>query len=92
VMWFGFWVNALSGVVLFAADATTKGATLLFLGKLALVALGVVVIVLTRRHVYGNTPDRPRITTTAKLLAVTSLIVWVAAITAGRLMAYITPT
>jgi hypothetical protein len=92
VMWFGFWINALSGVVLFAADATTKGSTWLFIGKLALVAVGVVVIVLTRRQVYGDSPDHPRITPRAKLLAVTSLIVWIAAIAAGRLMAYVTPT
>jgi hypothetical protein len=92
VMWIGFWVNALSGVMLFAADATTKGATLLFLTKMALVALGVVVIVITRRQVFGNTPDRPRVTTAAKALAATSLLVWIAAIAAGRLMAYIVPT
>jgi hypothetical protein len=92
VMWFGFWVNALSGVALFVADATTKGSTWLFMFKLALVAVGVVLIVLTRRQVFGDSPDHPRITPRAKLLAVASLLVWIAAITAGRLMAYINPT
>jgi len=89
VMWIGFWINAVSGAMLFAADATTKGTTPLFMGKLALVATGVVVIIMTRRQVYGNTPDHPRVNTAAKVLAVTSLLVWVAAITAGRLMAYV---
>jgi hypothetical protein len=92
IMWIGFWVNAVSGVMLFVADATTKGSTKLFMGKLALVAVGVVLIALTRRQVFGDTPDHPRITPRAKLLAVTSLLVWSAAITAGRLMAYIDPT
>lgn len=92
IMWVGFWVNAVSGVMLFVADATTKGSTRLFMGKLALVAVGVVVIVLTRRQVFGDAPDHPRITPRAKLLAVTSLLVWIAAITAGRLMAYLSPT
>ena len=89
VMWIGFWINAVSGVMLFVADATTKGSTRLFMGKLALVAVGVIVIVLTRRQVFGDTPDHPRITPTAKLLAVTSLLVWIATIAAGRLMAYV---
>lgn len=89
IMWIGFWVNAVSGAMLFAADATTKGTTPLFMGKLALVAIGVVVIVMIRRQVYGGTPDRPRVNTTAKVLAATSLLVWIAAITAGRLMAYV---
>ena len=39
--------------------------------------------------VFGTTPDRPRIGATAQVLAATSLVVWVAAITAGRLMAYV---
>ena len=38
-MWIGFRVNALSGVVLLAADATTKAAAPMFLIKLGLVAI-----------------------------------------------------
>ena len=48
VMWFGFWLNLITGLMLFAAH-----------------------------HVAGET------------LAVVSLVVWVAAITAGRFMAYV---
>lgn len=90
VMWIGFWINAVSGVLLFAADATTKGTTWLFMLKLAFVAVGVIVIVLTRRSVYGQGIETPRVNTSAKLLAATSLIVWIAAIAAGRYMAYLT--
>lgn len=89
VMWIGFWLNAVTGAMLFAADATTRGTSRLFIGKLFLVAFGVLVIVAIRRQVFGVTPDRPRIGARAKLLAVTSLAVWIAAITAGRLMAYV---
>jgi hypothetical protein len=89
VMWIGFWINAVSGAVLFAADATTRGTSRLFIGKLFLVLFGVLVIVAIRRQVFGETPERPRIGPTAKLLAATSLAVWIAAITAGRLMAYV---
>jgi hypothetical protein len=89
IMWIGFWINAVSGALLFAADATTRGTSRLFIGKLFLVMFGVVVIVAIRNQVFGATPDRPRIGLPAKVLAATSLVVWVAAITAGRLMAYV---
>lgn len=89
VMWTGFWINALSGAFLFAADATTKGSTRLFVTKLGLVALGVVVIVATRRAAFGNGAATAGASGLAKGLAVLSLAIWVAAITAGRLMAYL---
>ena len=89
VMWLGFWVNAVSGAMLFAADATTKGATTLFVSKLGLVMLGVVLIILTKRIVYGRAATAPSTGRAAKALAAASLIVWVVAIAAGRLMAYV---
>ncbi len=33
IMWFGFWVNAITGVALFVADATTKGTTTVFMAN-----------------------------------------------------------
>jgi hypothetical protein len=91
VMWIGFCLNAATGALLFAADATTKGSTSLFAMKLGLVALGVVVIVATRRAAFG--PGRAAagtdVSALAKGLAALSLVIWVAAITAGRLMAYL---
>ena len=88
-MWIGFWVNTISGVLLFAGDATTKGTTKLFMFKLGIIAVGVVVIILTRRSVYGDHPESPQVTAWAKFLAATSLVLWIAAIAAGRFMAYI---
>ena len=84
-MWIGFWVNALSGVVLLAADATTKAAAPMFLIKLGLVAVGVVVMAAQRRDAFA--PSAP-VTPAARSLAVVSLAVWFVAIAAGRLMAY----
>lgn len=94
VMWIGFWINAISGALLFAADATTKGSTWLFLGKMALVVIGVAAIPFTRHAVYDTSGSRPAVrasqpSATAKTWAVTSIVVWLAAITAGRLMAYL---
>jgi len=84
-MWIGFWVNALSGVVLLAADATTKAAAPMFLIKLGLVGIGVALMAVQRREVFA---PAAAVTPVARALAATSLTVWFVAIAAGRLMAY----
>jgi len=89
IMWFAFTLNAITGTMLFAADATKRGTSLLFLFKLALVAAGVGTIVLIRRNVYAANPEPLTVSSTARRLAVLSLLVWSAAITAGRLLAYV---
>src|SRR6187397_1385362 len=40
IMWGGFWLNAITGVLLFVADPS-KGTTTIFMWKLAIIALGV---------------------------------------------------
>ena len=90
VMWAAFWLNAVTGSMLFVADATKRGTSVIFLVKLLLVATGVVTIVLIKREVYGKNPSPVTVSSTVKLLATASLLVWSAAITAGRLLAYIT--
>jgi hypothetical protein len=87
-MWIGFWVNALSGLVLLGADATTKAAAPMFLIKLGLVAAGVVVLRALDRQIYGSTAGSGVVTPAARSLAVASLAIWFVAIAAGRLMAY----
>ena len=86
IMWAGFWINALSGAVLFAAQATLKGVQTIFYLKLALVALGVLTL-WVQRWVVFRAPDRSAVR--GKALAVLSLVTWAAAIAAGRLMAYV---
>ena len=91
IMWTGFWINAVSGACLFAADAATKGTQTIFYVKLLLVALGMTNMVLIRRAVFGvPAAARPaRTDERVRSLARASLGLWVGAITAGRLMAYI---
>ena len=89
VMWAGFWLNLVTGSILFAADATTRGPSVLFWAKIAFVAVGVLTMVRIRRDVYGAGADPVVISSTAKRLAVVSLLAWVAAITSGRLLAYV---
>jgi hypothetical protein len=89
LMWIGFVVNAVTGTLLFAADAVRRGTSVFFLAKLLLVAGGVVTMVLIKRNIFGPNADPVRPSATAKRLAIASLLIWSAAITAGRLLAYV---
>jgi hypothetical protein len=88
-MWIGFWVNALSGVALFVADATTKGTTWVFMTKLGIIVAGVLLLVALRRTVYGRGTSVALETRTSRLLAASSLVIWFLAIVTGRYMAYV---
>jgi hypothetical protein len=89
MMWAGFWLNAATGALLFAGDPTTKGTTAVFMGKLVLVAVGVVLMMALKRKLHGRDIDAGTAIPGVKALAATSLVLWVAAIAAGRWMAYV---
>ena len=89
IMWAGFWINLVTGVALFAADASRKATSPTFLTKMTFVAIGVVTLVLIKRHVYVKGADPDGISSTAKLFALVSIVSWTAAISAGRLLAYV---
>jgi hypothetical protein len=88
IMWSGFWLNLVTGSMLFAADATSRGTQWLFFVKMLFVATGVATMVLIRRQVYG-TQTEPVVNGSTRMLAAVSLVAWVVAITAGRLLAYV---
>jgi len=89
IMWIGFFINASTGIALFVSEADDKGLRWIFWVKLASIALALVVTSRLRRAVFdgGAAPDiaPPR----ARSLAKASLVLWMVAITAGRLMAYV---
>src|SRR5687767_6943638 len=89
IMWAGFWVNAISGVLLFVTDATTKGTTTVFLSKLGIIVLAVVVLTTIKRLVFGHIPLASNPPMSVKALAAASLALWLAAIITGRYMAYV---
>ena len=92
IMWAAFWVNAVSGTLLLMADATTKLMNRVFYIKMTFVFLAVMNMVWIRRRVFRDPAiDTARIAGFGRALAVTSLILWTGAITAGRLMAYFGP-
>jgi hypothetical protein len=90
-VWAGAALSFMSGLLLFCADASTKGATPVFFVKLAFIAAAIVVARRLRRTVYDPGAAATEIPFAAKGLAVASLLLWTGAITAGRFMAYLTP-
>jgi hypothetical protein len=90
VIWWAFALNAITGFILFIADATIKSQQTVFYVKLALIALALWNTALVRRTVFRTPPPSGAPPPArGRLLAIVSLLLWAAAITAGRLMAYL---
>jgi hypothetical protein len=88
-LWFAFFVNACSGILLLIGYPTKALTNPMFYVKLLLIALAVALVqrigtVVLRAQ---DAAFRP-VTGKAKMLAVASIMAWVALITAGRLLAY----
>jgi hypothetical protein len=91
-IWAAFGLTAATGVTLLIADAESKLASPVFYVKLLFIVLALVNLHLLRTRVFSDaTMDTQTISTQAKLLSITSILWWVAATTAGRLMAYLGP-
>ena len=92
VLWVGFWMNAITGTILLAADAVNKMSNPDFYVKMIFIALAIVNLRMLKKQVFQDPLiDKVPPSAKAKLLAVTSLIFWLGAITAGRLLAYVGP-
>ena len=91
VIYFGFWLNVTSGILLFVASADTMGANWLYWTKMLLVLAGAGTVRLIRTRVFVD-PHILRanpLPAEARNLAWASLTVWALAITAGRFTAYL---
>ena len=90
-MWAGFGINAVTGVLLFVINATTKSKQPVFYIKLLLIALALVVTAAIRRTVERDRvfDDAAPTSSRGRRLAALSLLLWAGVVTAGRLMAYL---
>ena len=87
VMWVGFWINAITGAILLGVNATKLTHNPVFYVKLGFIALAVINVKVLRRKVFLE--EETSLSATARVLAVTSLIFWLGAVTSGRLLAYV---
>jgi len=91
-MWWGFGLNAVTGTSLLMGDATTKLTNPDFGVKMLFVFSGIVILKIMRKKVFADPQlDVAPVSGTAKGLAWVSLICWIGAVTAGRLLAYVGP-
>ena len=89
VMWFGFWINLVTGSALLIADASTRLTNPDFYAKMAFVIIGTWVLYVMRTRVFGHPElDVAPVPRNAKVLAWVSLACWFGAILTGRLIAY----
>ena len=92
VLWLGFWINAATGTLLLMADASTKLANPDFWVKMVFIALAVINLQMQRKRIFRDPHiDKRPLTMNDKVLALTSLVFWFGAVTAGRLLAYVGP-
>lgn len=92
LIWAGFWLNAITGLVLLYGDAVSKLTNWDFYVKMGFVFAGTFVIYSMRKKVFGDPQlDHAPVSGSAKSLAWASLVCWFCAITAGRLLAYLGP-
>jgi hypothetical protein len=92
LMWAALALTVFSGVVLLLTDLSNKLRTPVFAIKLALIALAVINLRILYTRVFRDPHiDTKPLPANARVLAFTSILLWVGATTAGRLMAYLTP-
>ncbi len=95
IMWAAFAVNAVTGTILLAADATTKLTNPDFFVKMGFIFLAVILQRLIDARVFpaaaAAADDIIPLPRRTKVLAASSLVCWLGAITAGRLLAYVGP-
>lgn len=91
LVWAGFTVAALSGLLLFATNATGYAGNPLMRSKLGLIAAAGVNAAAFHRWPYRrvSTWDTGQVPTAARCAAACSLLVWGAVVVCGRLIAYV---
>jgi hypothetical protein len=89
IMWVGFTLNVITGILLVIAYPTKALTNPVFYLKLTCIALAVTVMQKTYKRVFSDAGlSEELMEANGRALAKWSLVLWVAAITAGRLLAY----
>ena len=88
-LWVGFWIQVASGILLLIAYPTKSLTNPLFYVKLTLIGLAMASMQMLRNRVFDD-PGLNEATMMARgrNFAIWALVLWVAAVTAGRLLAY----
>lgn len=90
LMWIGFGVNAVSGVLLLSAYPAKALTNVVFYAKMVMIALALIALESLRKEVFvGAQAGAPlQLSNRARFLAIASLLLWTGTIFTGRLLAY----
>lgn len=93
ILWLGFWMNAVSGILLLIGYPTKALTNPVFYLKLLLIGVAMVLLVRISRRAFDDSvqQDTQQNSSSSRRLqrmAIASLVCWTGAITAGRLLAY----
>ena len=89
-IWIGFIINLTTGLVLFVTQAADRIVDPVFYVKIGSIAVALWFGVLVKRRAIDPAGAPPAATRRSRSLAAASLGLWIIAIVAGRLMAYLT--
>jgi len=93
ILWFGFWINTITGTMLLMADASMKLMNPDFYVKMAFIVLSLINLSMIRKHVFRDPLiETGKFSSKARFLAWSSLFCWLVVITSGRLLAYVGQT
>ena len=88
-IWVGFWVQVVSGILLLIGYPTKSLTNPVFYVKLTLIGLAMASMQMLRNRAFADSGlSEAAMMAKGRVFAVSSLIFWVGAITAGRLLAY----
>lgn len=87
LFWIGFYVNLVSGTILFMTDATGIARVWELYAKLACLALALVMMIRLRRFIDSEGSDG-LIPPAVRKMALLCIVLWLGVITSGRLIAY----
>ena len=85
----GLVLNLVTGVLLFIKNATTWGGAVPFFVKMLLVVVSVVLLLPIRKYTLASNGGNEAVGGNVRLLAIASILAWTAAVTAGRMLAYL---
>lgn len=90
VVYVGFFINLVSGLLLFIAEAHTMAAMVAFWGKITFVAVGMIVGELLKKYYFNDVASVQAgiVTRIGRNLAIVSLVCWYLALIIGRLTGY----
>lgn len=88
IMWFAFWINLATGILLFIADPERKATSLLFGFKLLLIIINLPLLKRLEHLLYRDGPEPVTAASGTRQLAAASAMLWAATIFTGRLLGY----